>query len=214
MHIIDAEQRQGQHRQGFIRVLRPPQRFLLRLRQPPIDQVLQALQVGMAGQKVEAGEPVRVGGAILAHPAQRRRLVEGGVQAIVGQFLQLFQQAAHATRIAPQRGKGKRPVERLQTLAGVLVEPRRRHLAATRQALQDLLKRGGVGEAVRFSRYDERNRQQPDTQINCRTFFIQDIAPHSLGQLDGRALGRTREQQESSRSIGRQPSIQGRTPGD
>ncbi|MNZ87410.1 hypothetical protein D3C78_1062660 [compost metagenome] len=69
---------------------RVPERLDCRALEPAPAQVLQCLQIDMAGEDIDAGRLRRVGCTLVADPAQVAQLVTIGVQAVVGQLLELL----------------------------------------------------------------------------------------------------------------------------
>ena len=84
---------------GCRRVLGVPDRLHLGRIEPAPAQVLQRLQVGMAGQHLAAGRALGVAGGDALEPAQIGQVIGLRRQAVVGQALQLGQQAGETSTV-------------------------------------------------------------------------------------------------------------------
>ena len=165
-HVLQADGRERQHFGVGVagRRLGMPQRLEARLLQAPVVQVLQGLQVLAADVDIAAqhvGRGVCRGQAIVC-----------GVQAVVGEHLQLGLQGVAAFVGGPQRHVALLLIERLQAQLGTRVDVRRQPRANTGQLRQGKLHRARRCDGHRYliSCRDQWCNEQANAQVTC-VFF-------------------------------------------
>ncbi|MNZ80637.1 hypothetical protein D3C78_992790 [compost metagenome] len=157
---------------GCRRVLGVPDRLHLGRIEAAPAQVLQRLQVGMAGQHLAAGRALGVAGGDALEPAQVGQVIGLRRQAVVGQALQLRQQAGETSTVPDPLG----------TLLPVEVEQRFLRAGSERQGTagtaQLTLLQFGLQRVVRLASDCSGDCQLAADQQHCQhgcAFFRQTL---------------------------------------